>query len=78
MIAPTMIHARIHEALKDFDRPLDESIAACSPPFALPPGGGAAQPVLLPAGGFRPGRRHELLPRHRTVDHDERDEPWRL
>ena len=71
-----MICARTPEALKDFDRPLEECIARCFPQsHALLDAARNSLFYSLPIA-FDPamGTGCYLA----TVDHDERDEPWRF
>ena len=76
MTALTMIHARTPEALKDFDRPLDECIAACFPgSHALLEAARHSLFYSLPVA-FDPAEGTGCY--LATVDRDERGEPWRF
>src|SRR6266511_3608235 len=71
-----MICARTPEALKEFDRPLEESIARCFPQsHALLEAARNSLFYSLPVA-FDPERGTGCY--LATVDHDASDEPWRF
>lgn len=74
--ADTMIRARTPEALKDFNRPLEECVAACFPrSHALLEAARRSLFYSLPVA-FDPAQGTGCY--LATVDRDERDEPWRF